>query len=234
MRIRRTFLVVACLAAVGWNGQVSGQPATDERPAQKSPDLKFDALLAQAQKDPAKTDWKALRVAFAATSHYKPYGEWRTELAKVREKFEKDELKSAEAMLVKLMERERSMRLDGHAVAVALYEKMGDSDKARRHRAFLEGLTSAVFVPGAGKSFEKPIEVLFVDEEYFFLGSLGLTMKRQGLTEHNGHKFDVLTTDAKGDQPELELYFNIDLPWGALEKSFGKVFESIKKKAARH
>jgi hypothetical protein len=137
-------------------------------------------------------------------------------------------------MLVRLMERERFMRLDGHAVAIALYEKLGDSEKARKHRTFLEGLSSALFAPGAGKTFEKPIEVLFIDEEYLFLGSLGLRMKQQSLTERNGHKFDVLTTRAKGNEPELEFYFDIDLPWGAMENSLGKVLDSVKKSGAKH
>jgi hypothetical protein len=232
MTVRRIFLVAACLAAAGWNGQAFGQPPNGSRALQKSPDQRFEELLVQAQKDPAKTDWKALRIAFAATSHYNPYGGWPEDLAKVKEKFEKDELKPAETMLVKLMERERFMRLDGHAVAIALYEKMGDSEKARKHRAFLEGLSSALFVPGTGRSFEKPIEVLFIDEEYMFLASLGLRMKQQGLTEHNGHRFDVLTTQAKGNQPELEFYFNIDLPWGAMQNSLGKVLDSVKKAGA--
>ncbi len=151
----------------------------------------------------------------------------------MRKEVDRGDAKSAEAMLVKLLERERFMRLDGHAVAIALYQKMGDSDKAQKHRAFLEGLSSAVFVPGAGKSVEKPIEVLFVDEEYLLLGSLGLRVKQQGLTEHNGHRFDVLTTQAKGNQPELDFYFNIDLPWNALPKSFGDVIDSAKKSGAK-
>jgi hypothetical protein len=234
MTTRRIGIVALYLAAAGWNGQALAQPPASNQTGQKSPEQKFEKLLAQAQKAPAKTNWKALRTAFAATRCYQPYnGEWRQELVKVSEEIERGDLKAAEAMLVKLMERERFMRIDGHAVAMALYEKMGDSDKARRHRAFLEGLSSAVFIPGAGKSIEKPIEVLFLEEEYILVGSLGLRVKRQGLSLHNGHRFDVLTIEAKGDQPELDFYFNIDLPWGALDKNLGKVLDSVKKPASK-
>jgi hypothetical protein len=51
------------------------------------------------------------------------------------------------------------------------------------------GITSStLFVPGTGLSFEKPIEVLFIDEEYTFLGSLGLMAERRGLTRKKRQK----------------------------------------------
>lgn len=45
-------------------------------------------------------------------------------------------------------------------------------------------------------SIEKPIEVLFIDEEYFLLGSLRLSPRMQGLREQDGQFFDVLTIPA--------------------------------------
>jgi hypothetical protein len=206
----------------------------DDGAARKSPDEKFEALLASALKEPAKAHWKALRHAFAETSRYEPYNSsWREERAKVGKDLRDGNLKAAEAALVKLLERDRFMRLDAQAMAVALYEKMGETEKARKHREFLEGLSRAVFVPGHGTSFEKPIEVLFVDEEYMFLASLGLRMKTQALTEHEGHKFDMLTTHAKGQEPQRDFYFNIDLPWGWLQASLGKDLERANKPAGK-
>jgi len=212
-----------------WSATAPAATAGDDAAARKSSDQHFEALLAAAQKNPAETDWKALRHAFAKTSGYEPYSiTWRQELAKVGKDVRDGNLKAAEAALVKLLERERFMRLDGQAMAVALYEKMEETDKARKHRAFLEGLSSTVFVAGHGTSFEKPIEVLFIEEEYSLLSSMGLTMKQQALSERDGHRFDVITTHAKGGDPEREFYFNIDMPWNALEASLGKVFERSK------
>ncbi len=102
---------------------------------------------------------------------------------------------------------------------------MGESDKARKHRSYLEGLSTAVFAPGAGMSLEQPINILFIEEEYLVVGSLGLRVKQEALSEHNGHRFDVLTTEAKGDQPERQFYFNIDLPQQALHKSLDRLLE---------
>jgi hypothetical protein len=45
--------------------------------------------------------------------------------------------------------------------------------------------------------------------------------------------FLVLTTQAKGDQPERKFYFNIDLPQQALQKSVEKLFDSAKEPASR-
>ena len=154
---------------------------------------------------------------------------WRQDIGKVAKNLHDGKLKEAEDALTKINERERFMRIDAHALALALYEKTGDSEKARKHKDLLEGLSAAVFVPGHGTSFEKPIEVLFMDEEYALLGALGCKMKQQALSEHDGHKFDVLTTEASPGKPARQFYFNIDMPWNHLERGMKKAFEQVKK-----
>ncbi|MEI6462780.1 MAG: hypothetical protein WCO33_03905, partial [bacterium] len=68
-----------------------------ETPAQKKADRRFDDLLAAAKKDPKKTDWKALRRAFADTSHYDPYNlMWNEEMERLGESVDGDDLKEAE------------------------------------------------------------------------------------------------------------------------------------------
>ena len=86
--------------------------------------------MTSALKEPEKTDWTALRHAFAETAHYKPYNfKWKEELAKVGKDIERGELMVAELALVKLLDRERFIRLDAQALAVALYDKMGRKDE---------------------------------------------------------------------------------------------------------
>ena len=58
-----------------------------------------------------------------------------------------DRLPAAEKALVTLLERERYMRIDAIAMAAALYEKMGDKTKAKKHRDLLDGMTGTVFIP---------------------------------------------------------------------------------------
>lgn len=125
------------------------------------------------------------------------------------------------------------MRLDALAMAVALYEKMGEKDKARKHRELLQGLAETVFVRERGMSFEKPIEVLFIDEEYLVVRSLGLQHKGQSLREKDGHHFDVLTLESGEGQPDREIYFNIDMPFNALGRSLGGAIDRTKKPGAK-
>ncbi len=209
------------------------QPAAEPL-AQKSLDERFEMLLAAARKEPAKADWNALRHAFAQTRHYRPYNvEWKKEISQVGKDLADGNLKDAEPALVKLLERERFMRLDALAMAAALYQKMGDKDKAQTHQILLEGLADTVFVPEHGMSFEKPFVVLFIDEEYIVLRTLRLRHNQQSLREKDGHHFDVFTIPAQGNRPEREVYFNIDMPFHALGKSLQRAFDPAKKSEAK-
>jgi hypothetical protein len=214
----------------GWSAALVAQQVDDEAAARKAADEKFAELRIAAEKDPATTDWRALRRAFAATSHYEPYQiKWRSDLGKVAKDIHDGKVKEAEAAIVKLIEREQFMRIDGHAMAVELYEKSGQSEKAERHRNFRDGLMSAVLVPGYGTSFEKPFEVLFLEEEYMVIGFLGLRVNQQALFERGGHRFDVLTTRPGPGKPQQTFYFNIDMPSNWLQASTEKVFKNSKK-----
>ena len=210
----------------GWSAPpVAAQPGDHDRSARVL-DQKFEELLVAAQKDPKKTDWKALRHAFAETSHYQPYNAaWGQDISKVRKSIHDGNLKEAEAALTRLLERERYMRIDALALAVALFEKTEDSEKARKHKEFLESLTATVFAAGLGTSLEKPIEVLYIEEEYIALAAMGSKLKQQALSERGGHRFDVMTTEAKPGEPERQLYFKIDIPWRSFERGLSKMLE---------
>jgi hypothetical protein len=215
-----SLLVLGLLASASAGGQ----------PDDKQADRRFDSLLAAAKKAPEKADWKALRHAFAETSRYQPYNiEWREELSKVTENLEGGDLKKAEAALTKLLDREGYMRIDAHGLAIALYDKSGEKAKADLRRKFMDGIAGTLFVPGTGTSFEKPIEVLFIEEEYFFLGVLELKAQRQGLMMHDGHRFDVYKTEPKDGGEPKEFYFNVDLPQKALGRMLGGAGEASKR-----
>jgi hypothetical protein len=228
--IRLSITLLGILLA-GWSTTPAyAQTTKDEDEAAKARDRKFDTLLAAAEKDPKKADWKALRHAFAETSYYQPYDTTSKDaFGKVVEKLRGGNLKEAETAIVKLNAREHSMRIDGHAIAGVLYEQMGDSEKAQKHKEFFEGLRSTLIAPDQGTSFEKPIEVLFISEEYDVLMEMRLKVKSQALSVQDGHHFDVLTTHARAGQPERVLYFNIDMPWNSLQAGMTKVFDKSKK-----
>jgi hypothetical protein len=208
----------------------SATQAQDEPAQTQTPDQRFEARLADAQRDPEKADWVALRHAFAETTHYNPYNfGYRDELGKIGRLIEDGKLDEAEADLTKLLERERFMRLDAQTLAAMLYDKKGDKEKAQEHRRVAEAISETLFVPGRGESFEKPIEVLFIEEEYLVLGTLGLRPESQALARNDEHWFDVFTIAAQGEKPERKFYFNIDRPRAALSKSLGSLLERARK-----
>ncbi len=221
---------VAC-TLLGWLTVAAS--GGDAPPKDKAED-RFEKLLAAAKKDPAKADWKALRLAFSDTEAYKPYStDWREEIKTIQQKMQDGDLKGAEALLKPLLERDRYMRLDAHLTAGLLYSRTGQKEKAGWHQDFIKGIIEALVDGGKGLSFQEPIDVLFIDEEYFFLRMLELKGKRQGLILHEGHKFDVYTTEADGPKRERTFYFRVDWPQKSLEKSLKPLLESTKKEAKR-
>lgn len=207
-------LILTCLAP-------GVAPARDAPPSDEA-DKKFASMLAAAKAAPEKADFKALRHAFAETSSFKPYSDWRKEIAAVREQVRRGETKEAEAALEKLMDREGFMRIDGHGLATVLYKRTGQKEKLDLHTGFAKGIAATIFVPGTGLGVEKPIEVLFVDEEYHFLESLKYKRKRQALEMHEDHWIDVLETEPREGEESQKFYFNIDLPHKSLEKMLGR------------
>ncbi len=184
--------------------------ASDDPGTKETPDRRFEKLLADAMKDPEKADWKPLREAFSRTSHYKPYSTEVTEkLQEIARSIGRGESKESEAALLKLLEQERFMRFDSVAMLTMLYEKTDRPEKAEKYKKLLHGILGVLNYPKAGTSFENPITVLFIQEEY--LVATNMPVESQGLVINKTHRFDVLEIATKGDEPVKKIYFDIDL-----------------------
>jgi hypothetical protein len=206
------FLVLACHAP-GPSVAVADDP-----PPRETPDQRFEKLYSAAMKAPEKADWKALRRAFAETSRYRPYEmDVPEKLRGIAAQIGRGEFKEGEAALRELLERERHMRLDTLAMAMRLYEKMGRPEEVRRYRKLIDPILGILFDKESGASFEKPIPVLFIQEEYVVTSRM--RVKERGLVIHDGHRFDVCTVEAEGTEPERKIYFDVDLPQKALSKA---------------
>jgi hypothetical protein len=216
MRSRAVRALVAIVSVLAVASPGSG---ADEPPAAKDADRRFDALLTKALADPAGADWKALKRAFADTSAYSPYStEVRELLDEARKLIDAKKFKEAEPLVKQALERDRYMKIGTHMFAGAYYDTLGDKKKEQFHRACIMGLAGTLLVPGKGLSAENAIVVIFVEEEYFFLRVLELKVKRQGLREEGGHKYDVFESEPEGDKPARSFYFNVDLPQKALAR----------------
>jgi hypothetical protein len=217
MALSRVHRLAPGILIWGWLAVGSLITASDDSLPQETADQRFEKLYSAALKDSEKADWKELRRAFAATTHYNPYGIGVPEkLRGIALQIGRGELKASEAALLELLERERQMRLDTLAMTMQLYEKMDQPEKVQRYQKLIEPVLEILFNRDAGMSFEKPIEVLFIQEEYVV--TVRMRIKDQALAIHDGHKFDVITVEAQGDEPERKFYFNVDLPRMALSR----------------
>jgi hypothetical protein len=209
MRSKSASFVLAGVIALVWAFAVPAWAGDDPR-SKETPDQRFEKLLAAAMKAPETANWRALREAFSRTTHYQPYSiDVTMKLREIAQSIGRAETKESEAALVALLERERFMRLDTLAMLVRLYEQMEQPQKAEKYQKVLDGILGVLKYPDEGTSFEKPITVLFIDEESFV--TAGMPVKKQSLVVRKGHRFDVLEVEADGDKPLTKVHFNIDL-----------------------
>ncbi len=209
MRSRHVCSVLLGIASVAWAFAMSGM-AADEPRDKETPDQRFEKLLTAARKAPEKANWKELRAAFSKTTHYHPHSmEVTRKLEEIARSIGRGETKESETVLVGLVERERFMRLDSLAMLMMLYEKTGQTKKAEEYKKLVNGILGVLQEPEAGKSFKKPIQILFIQEEYFV--TFQMPLKEQGLVIQEGHWFDVLEMKTEGDKPARKFYFDVNL-----------------------
>ncbi len=199
-------LGILCLA---WTFDVMAR-GLDDTKGTETPDQRFEKLLADATNAPEKADWKSLREAFSKTTHYRPYSIDVTEkLNEIAKSIGRGETKESEAALLKLIESERFMRFDSLAMLMLLYERTDQLEKSQKYKRLLDGILEILKYPNAGTSFENPIPILFIQEEY--LVTTNMPIKERGLVVEKGHRFDVFQLADDGGQPGKKVYFNVDL-----------------------
>jgi Domain of unknown function (DUF4919) len=209
MKSKSVGLVLLGVLSLAWPFAVAAGTLDDTKD-KEALDQRFEKLLADAMKAPEKADWKSLREAFSKTTHYHPYSiDVDERLKKLAKSIGRGEWKESEAALIKLIERDRFMRFDSMAMLMMLYEKMGQPEKAKKYKMLLDGILDILEYPKTGTSFENPIPILFIQEEY--LVTTNMPIKGQGLAINKGHRFDVFELEADGDQQGKSVYFNIDL-----------------------
>jgi len=203
-------LVLFSIVCIAWTLAVTAR-ALDDPKSNETPDQHFEKLLADTMKAPEKADWKSLREAFSKTTYYRPYSiEVHEKLTEIAGSIGRGEAKKSEAALLKLLERERFMRFDTLAMLMMLYEKMDEPEKAEKYKKLLDGILEVLKYPKAGTSFENPIQILFIQEEY--LVTTNMPIKDRGLIINKGHWFDVFELKADDDKQRKKVYFNVDLP----------------------
>ncbi|MBV9927540.1 MAG: DUF4919 domain-containing protein [Acidobacteria bacterium] len=181
----------------------------------------FEALLERVKKGDPSADFTALRLAYADDPPRDAEGAdpdaSRAMFAALREKKYGRALEYAEKIM-----KGNYVDIDAHVVASAVYKEKGDAEQEKFHRYVAEGLIRSILNSGDGKSQETAFTVISTEEEYVVLKVYGLRPGSQSLLEAKGHHYDRLDAVNPKTNEKVTLYFNIDRPYGELEKIFKK------------
>lgn len=191
-----------------------------KRPAQdrSKNDAAYDALLRRVKDGDKTVDFKELRMAYADSSHYSPYGGDSDAEKAMFTALNSEKWDEALNQSSKILE-ENYVNINAHIVADIANRKKGVADKADFHTFVAKGLINSIINSGDGKSTDKAFVVISTDEEYTVLRLFGLRPTGQALLNDKGHSFDKLTAVDPKTSDKYEFYFNIDKSYGWLGNS---------------
>ena len=182
--------------------------------------MDFDTLLAAARADPIGADFHALRMAYARSDSYAPYPHihaTRVSVEAMSQALRAGDLDGAQEASAALL-ASNYLDIEAHMVADYVHTLRDSNGQAAFHRAFAQGLIRALVATGDGKSTRTAFIVLTTSEENTVLRALGYTMTLQALVQEDGHHYDMLRARHSRTGEEAEFYFNIDLPFGWLQR----------------
>jgi hypothetical protein len=176
-----------------------------------NPDRTFAAELAAARLDPEHVDFRRLRHLFAATSEFDPAAAVAFDPAPVEYELKNGERAAALVALDRALAG-RWTDIAAHDYAITACEKTGFSDRARLHRAFLDGLARSILDSGDGRTPETAWHVISEAEEALLLHALHCRLEKCVTLEHHGQALHRLTARDTRDGRSFEIYVNVDIP----------------------
>lgn len=168
-------------------------------------------LIEQIESGSQDIDFTELRMAYASSSFYMPYGEDLEIDRAMRKAYNDGDYEIAIRHAKKLL-ADNFLDIDCHIYCSMAYEALDNKKRSDYHRYIALGLLRSIADSGDGKTKKSAFIVISVAEEYAYLDMMGLKMKQQSLIEDNGHEYDVLETEDKETGEKITLYFNVDLP----------------------
>jgi hypothetical protein len=177
----------------------------------------YPQLLARFQAGDSTVDVTALRMAYTRTDAYDPYGSDSDAVDAMwghlnRERFAKA-AEAAEGLL-----RDNWLDIAPHYVAAVAYTALENDSAAAVHAFAVRQLIASVGGPEDGRSRDAPMRVISTSEEYAYLNLYLLRRGTQSLGSCGAVRCDILeVTDEDGKR--FELYFDISIPFGWLERS---------------
>jgi len=177
----------------------------------------YDSLIERLKSGDPNVDFGKLREAYAASSEYSPPGNAEARKAMydaLNSKKYSEAINVAQKAL-----KESYLDIDAHHVLSIAYRESNDPIRADFHHGVAGGLINAILKSGDGKSFQTAMVVLAIQEEYIILSVLALRPGSQALQKKDGHVYDVLNPVSTETNQAVTLYFNIDRPYGYLDRT---------------
>lgn len=189
--------------------------------AQQQDKPSYETLLEKVMKSDPAADFTALRLAYADNP---PKGSEEADSETTKAMFTAFRAKQYDKAIESAQKILKGdfVDINAHLVLAAAYKEKNDAEKSDFHHYVADGLIKSILKSGDGKSEETAYVVISTEEEYVILRVFGLMPGSQSLLSANGHHYDRLDAVDPKTQQKVSLYFNIDRPFGALEKLFKK------------
>jgi hypothetical protein len=211
--IRKTIFAAGLMLFLAVSSEIFSQPQSTQ-----AQDSSYAILLERAKKGDKSVDFKDLRLAFADTDQYNPYGADRASRQKMFAALNVKEYAQALELAEKIVAG-NFLDMNGQFGAFLAHRELGNAEKAAYHKFLFDGLVNSVHKSGDGKSTSTAFVVISTDEEYVLLNWLGLRATGQSMIRENAHVFDLMKTVDRETNEAVSYYFNIDKPYNWLGKS---------------
>jgi hypothetical protein len=205
-----TILAVATLACT----------SSVRRPSAPTPTTSaYHDILARLQAKDTSIDFTALRLAYAASPDYAPYGsdadDHRDSLNAALERRDYRRV---------IVEADSALGIDyldirTHVLRAYASEQLGDSAGAAWDRLIAARLAQSIIQSGAG-TVDSPYVVISVAEEYALLGMNHYQSGMQSLSKCGTRPCDILETTHRDTQEKRTFHFDITLPMTYMRRQF--------------
>ena len=174
-------------------------------------------------------DYFKLYISQSSQDSFSPYGQRSN--PQVMEYYKNENFELLAKLKDDVLSTNPLMLEDIFKVAIACYVQR-DMDNFRTLYSAYYGLMESILATGNGENYDGAYIVVSTSDEYATLKYFNTGSKMQALQHSGGHSYDVLTSVDEFNQ-EKEVYFNIDIPFGHLSKSFSKASGKKKKKGKK-
>jgi hypothetical protein len=192
---------------------------SEEDQPKKIPD--YQTLLKRLMSFDRTVDFRALRLSYAETPDYNPYGEDKAKKSGMFEALRNKDYEKAVSAAQAILER-KFVDIEAHFVSSIAFREMKNSEKYNFHHFVTKGLVDSILDSGDGKTSETAFVVIETGEEYTLLGMIGFEVVRQSLIKSNGHSYDKMEVKHRKTGEPAVLFFNVDIPFNWLNKQFKK------------